>query len=256
MHAPGVLLAVVRPDAARLARLPLPQPGRPGRGHDLRVDDARVRPGARLAQRLGDLPRRRARDGLARRTIAAIYTFKLFDWHWAETHKGAALVGCVLWIALMTWICYRGIELSARIQQVLLSFEVVMLVIFAVVALVDVYGGNAAADSIKPQRRLVQPVRDDLRATWSWRCCSASSSTGAGTRAWRSTRSPRTPTRARAARPSSRRSCSWLIYLLVSAGAQAYHGTGFICRTKKTPRDVLNALGTGRARLGRRRQAS
>ena len=64
-------------------------------------------------------------------SVAAIYTFKLFDWHWAETHAGAALVGCVLWILLMTWICHRGIELSARVQQVLLSFEVVMLVIFA-----------------------------------------------------------------------------------------------------------------------------
>ena len=25
--------------------------------------------------------------------IAAIYTFKLFGWNWAETHSGAALVG-------------------------------------------------------------------------------------------------------------------------------------------------------------------
>src|SRR6202035_2016200 len=77
--------------------------------------------------------------------IAAIYTFKLFGWHWAETHKGAALAGTVLWILLMTWICYRGIELSARIQQVLLSFEVVMLTIFSVVAILDVYSGNAGA---------------------------------------------------------------------------------------------------------------
>ena len=28
------------------------------------------------------------------------------------------IVGSVVWIALMTWICYRGIELSARIQSV------------------------------------------------------------------------------------------------------------------------------------------
>src|SRR5438093_6261376 len=70
--------------------------------------------------------------------IAATYTFKLFDWHWAETHTGAALGGAALWILLMTWICHRGIELSARTQQVLLSFEVVMLAVFATVALVDV----------------------------------------------------------------------------------------------------------------------
>src|SRR5579871_4998295 len=51
--------------------------------------------------------------------VAAIYTFKLFEWHWAETHAAAGLVGCVLWILLMTWVYHRGIELSARVQQVL-----------------------------------------------------------------------------------------------------------------------------------------
>jgi amino acid transporter len=59
------------------------------------------------------------------------------------------LVG-LIWMALMTWICYRGIELSARIQQVLLSLEVVVLIVFAVTALVKVYGGNAPATAIKP----------------------------------------------------------------------------------------------------------
>src|SRR5438876_938115 len=43
--------------------------------------------------------------------IASTYTFFLFGWHWAETHTGAALGGAALWIVLMTWICYRGIEL-------------------------------------------------------------------------------------------------------------------------------------------------
>ena len=74
--------------------------------------------------------------------IAATYTFKLFGWSWAETHKGAAMVGAVLWILLMTWVCYRGIELSARVQQLLLSFEIVMLVVFATVAIIDVYTGS------------------------------------------------------------------------------------------------------------------
>src|SRR5277367_4121191 len=83
--------------------------------------------------------------------IAATYTYLLFEWHYGETHVWVALVGCILWIWLMTWICHRGIELSARIQQVLLGFEFTMLVIFAVVALIDVYSGNAAAHSIKPQ---------------------------------------------------------------------------------------------------------
>src|SRR5271165_7460695 len=59
--------------------------------------------------------------------IAAIYTFKLFGFTELGKSKAAIIVGAVLWIAVMTWICFRGIELSARIQQVLLSFEVVIL---------------------------------------------------------------------------------------------------------------------------------
>ena len=56
--------------------------------------------------------------------IAAIYTFKLFGFSELGESKAAIIIAAVLWIALMTWICYRGIELSARIQQVLLGAEV------------------------------------------------------------------------------------------------------------------------------------
>jgi amino acid transporter len=52
------------------------------------------------------------------------------------------LVAGLIWIALMTWICYRGIEISARLQQILLSIEVVVLIVFAVFALVKVGTGN------------------------------------------------------------------------------------------------------------------
>lgn len=59
------------------------------------------------------------------------------------------LVG-MIWMALMTYICYRGIEISAKIQQALLALEVVVLVIFAVTALVKVYGSAPPATAIKP----------------------------------------------------------------------------------------------------------
>jgi amino acid transporter len=65
--------------------------------------------------------------------------------YWWELGAG------LIWIALMTWICYRGIEISARLQQILLSIEVVILVVFAVFALVKVYTGHGAATSIVPQ---------------------------------------------------------------------------------------------------------
>jgi amino acid transporter len=80
--------------------------------------------------------------------IASIYTFKLVGWTAAANSRFAIIVGCVVWIALMTWICYRGIELSARIQAGLLTFECVTLGIFAVVALVDVYSSGAPATSM------------------------------------------------------------------------------------------------------------
>src|ERR1700712_3788899 len=60
------------------------------------------------------------------------------------------LVG-IAWIAIMTFICYRGIEVSARLQYFLLSFEVIVLIAFAVVALVRVYPGNAESYSLVPQ---------------------------------------------------------------------------------------------------------
>ena len=45
----------------------------------------------------------------------------------------AALAG-IVWILIMTYICFRGIELSARIQVALLGIEVIVLVVFSVVA--------------------------------------------------------------------------------------------------------------------------
>jgi amino acid transporter len=76
--------------------------------------------------------------------IASTYTYLLFGWQSAADSTTAIIIGSVVWIALMTWICYRGIELSARIQQVLLGAEIFILAIFSVVALVKVYADNPA----------------------------------------------------------------------------------------------------------------
>ncbi|HUE26871.1 MAG TPA: APC family permease, partial [Solirubrobacteraceae bacterium] len=175
--------------------------------------------------------------------VAAIYTFKLFEWHWAEVHKGAGLVGCVLWIWLMTWICHRGIELSARIQQLLLTYEVLVLVIFSVVAIVDVYSGNAAAHAIEPQASwfnpFAMPFHDLVVALllgifiyWGW-----DSGVAVNEESEDSNEGP-----GRAAVVST--VLLVLIYLLVSAGSQAYHGTAFIANEENAG-DVLNALGHG-----------
>ncbi len=84
--------------------------------------------------------------------VAAQYTFSLFGLNVFENPVipiavgdvtfDAGVIGLgVLFVAAMTWICWRGIELSARSQAVLLTIELVTLGIFAVVALVKVFGG-------------------------------------------------------------------------------------------------------------------
>ena len=55
----------------------------------------------------------------------------------------------ILWIIVMTAICYIGIELSARTQQILLALEFTTLVLFAIVALVKVYASHPA-HSVEP----------------------------------------------------------------------------------------------------------
>ena len=82
--------------------------------------------------------------------VAGQYLFLLFnaDGIGSNPTSGWVLLVGVLWIVLMTYICYVGIELSARLQKVLLTVELLMLLLFAVVALVKVGTGNGATESI------------------------------------------------------------------------------------------------------------
>ena len=82
--------------------------------------------------------------------IAGIYTFLLFGWQSAAaTAWAVTLVGC-LWIVLMTWICLIGIELNATTQKWLLTAEVSILGLFAVVALVKGGAATPTLDWINP----------------------------------------------------------------------------------------------------------
>ncbi|WP_394770431.1 APC family permease [Lacisediminihabitans sp.] len=71
-------------------------------------------------------------------------------------------VAGLLWIAIMTWICYRGIEISARIQYVLLSIEIIVLIAFAAFALIRVYTGTAEPYSIVPTLDWFNPFTLDF----------------------------------------------------------------------------------------------
>ena len=80
--------------------------------------------------------------------IASSYTFLLFNWQGGANSRWWLILGSVVWIALMTWICYRGIELSAETQVFLLSAELLILAAFSIVALVKTYHGGALPGSI------------------------------------------------------------------------------------------------------------
>jgi amino acid transporter len=88
--------------------------------------------------------------------IAGIYTFLLFGAEGlAENTFWVTVVG-VIWIAVMTWICYIGIEISARSQAFLLSVELFVLGLFSVVALWKVYVDEPEG-SIKPAWDWINP---------------------------------------------------------------------------------------------------
>jgi amino acid transporter len=76
--------------------------------------------------------------------IAGLYTFKLFDWTSAANSVAAVTAVGVVWIVVMTAIVTKGIELSARTQQFLLTVELLTLVAFAITAIVKVYVNSPA----------------------------------------------------------------------------------------------------------------
>jgi amino acid transporter len=89
--------------------------------------------------------------------VAGQYLFLLFgaDGIGSDPTSTWVLLVGLAWMAVMTYICYRGIELSAAIQRWLLSLEVVMLAVLAVFALVKVYSGHGVDGS-------------SIHPAWSW----------------------------------------------------------------------------------------
>jgi amino acid transporter len=171
--------------------------------------------------------------------IASNYTFLLFRSGGAPSNFWL-IVGSVVWIAVMTWICYRGIELSARIQTFLLSLEIFTLLLFTVVALVKVYS-NHPAGAIHVSGSwfnpfdlgwgpLVDGVLLGIFIYWGW---------DSGVAVNEESRD-RTHGPGRAAVIST--VLLLVIYVVVSAAAQAFHGTAFLANNSN---DVLNALGKG-----------
>ncbi len=172
--------------------------------------------------------------------IASQYTYLLFNWHHGATSSTWLAIGSIVWIALMTWICYRGIELSAETQVFLLSAEILILAAFSLVAFIKVYNGNALPGSLHVNASWFNPF--DMSFTgliagvllgifiyWGWDSGvavneeSRDSAEGPGKAAVLST------------------ILLVLIYLVVSTAAIAYGGTQFLGAHSD---DVINALGS------------
>ena len=67
------------------------------------------------------------------------------------------------WIVVMTYICYRGIEVSAWFQRILLSIEIVVLLVLAVTALVKTEASHPAG-SVSPSLSWLLPTHLGLSA--------------------------------------------------------------------------------------------
>jgi amino acid transporter len=171
--------------------------------------------------------------------IAAQYTFLLFGWQSAAHSTAGIVIGSVVWIALMTWICYRGIELSARVQFVLLAAEIAILALFAFVALAKVYGGTAPG-SLRPSLDWINPF------AMSWGALVDGVLLGIFIYwGWDTSLNVNEESKDAAEAPGSAAVLSTilllLVYVVVSIAAQAYHGTGIL---EQNSNDVLSVLGT------------
>jgi len=171
--------------------------------------------------------------------IASTYSYLLVGWSHGANSTTWIIVGSVVWIALMTWICYRGIELSARTQVFLLSAEILVLAAFSIVAFYKVYAGHALPGALHVSASWFNPF--DLSVTslvlgvvlglfiyWGWDSGvavneeSRDSAEGPGKAAVLST------------------VLLVLIYVVVATAALAYAGTKFLGANSD---DVLKALG-------------
>ncbi|MCU4671555.1 APC family permease [Microbacterium fluvii] len=74
--------------------------------------------------------------------IASIYFWDIFGLEFENNDWRIILVG-VLFIAVMTYVSWRGVEIGERIQNVLLGIQYLALVVFVVTALWQFFSGTA-----------------------------------------------------------------------------------------------------------------
>lgn len=90
--------------------------------------------------------------------VAARYTYLLFGLEGLAGSKAAITVLAVVYMVAMTAVCVIGIELSARLQNILIVAQVVSLLVFAGVALFLVFSGGAPEGSLSPSLSWFNPL--------------------------------------------------------------------------------------------------
>jgi amino acid transporter len=88
--------------------------------------------------------------------ITGSYVFLLFGADGPAGNKYWTMLVGVIFILLMTLICVIGIELNAKTQVGLLAIELIILLVFSVVALYKVFNGDIAG-SVEPSLSWVNP---------------------------------------------------------------------------------------------------
>jgi amino acid transporter len=182
--------------------------------------------------------------------VASTYTFALFGIDPSGmtisigdfTVVWPVLVGGILWIAVMTWICYVGIEISARTQVLLLGMELFTLALFSVIALARVYTGNAGEFAIQPSLDWINPfLINDPSALAAGILIAIFIYWG-----WDSTVTVNEESQDATEGPGKAAVLSTVIlvltYLIVSIAAQAYNGAQFLA--DQADSDIFAVLGT------------
>jgi amino acid transporter len=172
--------------------------------------------------------------------IAGLYTFELVGWTAAVESTAAVTAVGVAWIVIMTSIVVIGIELSARTQVGLLAAEIVTLALFAVVALVKVYTGDAGPGAVDPSLSWINPFSLSASEISAGMLLAVFIYWG-----WDTTATVNEETEDSSEAPGKATVVSTLIllgvYLVVAFAAQAYDG---VAGLTAEPEDVLSHLGT------------
>jgi amino acid transporter len=170
--------------------------------------------------------------------IAGRYTLMLVGANAAAASAVWVTTVGVVFIALLTWVCYRGIEVSARLQQVLLVIEVGALTVFAAVALMKAATGHALPGAAHPSAGWLNPWTGSFGSLsnsfllavfiyWGWDCALSVNE--------ETKDSARTPGRAAVMATLM----LVAIFALISAASLAYAGPAFLAAHST---DVLGAM--------------